>query len=182
MKVLVMKLIIDAVTFALTVPNQTTAFHQVGLLIAFAAGVAVLAILCRSMASFAQEAQSLAVTDHIYDILHAKSVAMDMAYYENPKYFDTLRRAQQEGPHRPTRIVNGLNRLGQNSITLVAMVELLFSFHWLVGLILFTAALPGLIVRLKFSGRIIENGTHEALLKRGGKYARLFERQAIPYR
>ncbi len=31
-------------------------------------------------------------------------------------------------------------------------------------------------------GRIIENGTHEALLKRGGKYARLFERQAIPYR
>jgi ATP-binding cassette subfamily B protein len=32
------------------------------------------------------------------------------------------------------------------------------------------------------NGRIIENGTHEALLKRGGRYAHLFERQAIPYR
>jgi len=32
------------------------------------------------------------------------------------------------------------------------------------------------------NGRIVENDTHEALLKRGGKYARLFERQAIPYR
>jgi len=150
----VMKLIIDAVSFALTVPNQTAAFHQVGLLITLAAGVAMLTMLCRSTAAFAQEAQSLAVTDHIYDVLHAKSVAIDLGYYENPAFFDTLRRAQQEGPYRPTRIVNGLSQLGQNSISLVAMVGLLFFFHWLVGLILFTAALPGLVVRLKFSNRM----------------------------
>ena len=150
----VMKLIIDAVSFALTVPNQTAAFHQVGLLITLAAGVAMLTMLCRSTAAFAQEAQSLAVTDHIYDVLHAKSVAIDLGYYENPAFFDTLRRAQQEGPYRPTRIINGLSQLGQNSISLVAMVGLLFFFHWLVGLILFTAALPGLVVRLKFSNRM----------------------------
>ena len=150
----VMKLIIDAVSFALTVPIQTAAFHQVRLLITLAAGVAMLTILCRSTAAFAQEAQSLAVTDHIYDVLHAKSVAIDLGYYENPTFFDTLRRAQQEGPYRPTRIVNGLSQLAQNSISLVAMVGLLFFFHWLVGLILFTSALPGLVVRLKFSNRM----------------------------
>ena len=77
---------------------------------------------------------------------------MDLAYYENPKFFDTLRRAQQEGPYRPTRIVNGLTRLGQNSISLIAMIGLLFSFHWVVGMILFAAALPGVLVRMKFSG------------------------------
>jgi ATP-binding cassette subfamily B protein len=31
-------------------------------------------------------------------------------------------------------------------------------------------------------GRIIENGTHEDLVFRGGRYARLFEMQAQNYR
>ncbi|RTZ99474.1 MAG: ABC transporter ATP-binding protein [Deltaproteobacteria bacterium] len=150
----VMKLIIDAVTVSVSISGGSSGFRQVGLLIGLAAGLAVFMILCRSAAAFAQEAQSLTVSDHIYDILHAKSVSMDLAYYENPKYFDTLRRAQQEGPYRPTRIVNGLSQLGKNGISLVAMVGLLFSFHWLVGLILFAAALPGLAVRVIFSGKM----------------------------
>jgi ATP-binding cassette subfamily B protein len=106
------------------------------------------------MAGLVKEAQTLTVTDHMYDILHAKSIEADLEYYENPQYFDTLHRAQQEGPFRPTQIINGLVRLGQSSISLVAMAGLLFSFHWGVAVILFVAAVPGVLVRLKYSGKM----------------------------
>ncbi|OEU65500.1 MAG: ABC transporter ATP-binding protein [Desulfobacterales bacterium PC51MH44] len=150
----VMKLIVDAVTFALTAPDKTAAFRQIVLFIVLAIGVALLNALCQMIAGLVKEAQALEVTDYIYNILHAKSVEVDLEYYENPQYYDTLHRAQQEGPYRPTRIVNNLVQLGQSGISLVAMAGLLFSFHWGVAVVLFAAAVPGIIVRVKYSGKM----------------------------
>ena len=146
------KLIIDAVTFALIAPDKIAAFRHVALLIGFAAAVALLNALFQLIAGLVREAQSLTVTDHMYHILHGKSVEVDLAYYENPKYLDTLHRAQQEAPYRPTHIINGLVQLGQSGISLLAMVGLLLSFHWAVAVVLFAAAIPGVLVRLRYSG------------------------------
>jgi len=90
----------------------------------------------------------------MHDVLHEKSLEVDLGYYENPEYYDTFHRAQKEAPYRPTRIVNGLVQLTQNGISLVAMVGLLVSFHWLVAAVLLAATLPGLVVRLRHADRI----------------------------
>jgi ATP-binding cassette subfamily B protein len=87
----------------------------------------------------------------MYDILHAKSTQVDLAYYENPKYYDTLHRAQEEAPERPQSIVQDLLQLGQNSISLIAMLGVLISFHWSVVAILGLAALPAILVRLRYA-------------------------------
>lgn len=165
-----MKLIVDAVTFSLTTPDKVAAFQHVALLIGLAAGVALLNALCGLMAGLVKEAQTLTVTDHMYDILHAKSIEADLEYYENPQYFDTLHRAQQEGPFRPTQIINGLVRLGQSSISLVAMAGLLFSFHWGVAVILFVAAVPGVLVRLKYSGKMYRWERERTQIERKASY------------
>jgi len=149
-----MKLIVDAVTFALGAPDKIAAFRHVALLIGFAAGVAILNSLFQQIAGLIKESQTLKVTDHMYGILHSKSIEVDLEYYENPQYLDTLHRAQQEGPYRPTHIVDGLVRLGQSGISLLAMVGLLFSFHWIMAVVLFAAAIPGILVRLKYSGKL----------------------------
>jgi len=149
-----MKLMVDAVTFSLGAPDRLTAFRHVAVLIGLAAGVALLKALCQMIAGLVKEGQTLAVTDHMYDVLHAKSMEVDLEYYENPQHLDTLHRAQQEGPYRPTRVINGLVGLGQSGISLLAMAGLLFSFHWALALVLFAAAVPGVLVRLKYSGEL----------------------------
>ena len=151
-----MKLIVDAVTFSINTPDKTQAFKQIVLLIVIAAGVALLSALCQLLSNLINEAMSLTVSDHVFDILHAKSVEVDLEYYENPQYFDTLHRAQQEGPYRPAGIVHDLVRLGQNSITLLAMAGLLLSLHWGVACILFLAVVPGLFVRIKYANRMYQ--------------------------
>ena len=46
-------------------------------------------------------------------MLHAKSIALDLEYYENASYYNSLHRAQAEAPYRPVRIVSELAQLGQ---------------------------------------------------------------------
>ena len=150
----VMKLLIDAVTLAVTAPDKAHAFTHIGLLIGLALAVALLTALFQLLGQFSGEAQSLAATDHVTTLIHEKSVTADLAYYEDPAFFDTLHRAQEEGAGRPTHIVNGLIQLGQSSISLISMAALLLSFHPLVAMILFITVLPGILVRIRFSEKM----------------------------
>ena len=150
------KLIVDGVTEALGAADPAAAYGQVLLFIGLAAGVAVISALTQLGGSLVREAQSLAVTDFMYGVLHTQSIRADLAYYENPAYLDTLHRAQMEGPHRPTSIVNGLVNVARSGITLIAMAGLLFTFHWIMAVILVAAALPGVAVRVVFSRRMFQ--------------------------
>jgi ATP-binding cassette subfamily B protein len=149
-----MKMVVDAATAAIAAPDKEAALRRVVVFIVLAGGVALLAGLCRSLAGLVSEIQAQAVTDHVSDVLHAKSAEADLAYYETPDYYDALHRAQQQAPFRPPRIVSGLLQAGQSTISLVAVAGLLCSFHWAVALVLCAAAFPGVLVRLRFSKRL----------------------------
>jgi ATP-binding cassette subfamily B protein len=149
-----MKLVVDAVVVGLATADKGAAFGRVAMLVGLAATVTLASVLCRAVAGFVSEAQGQAVTDHVHDVIHAKSVELDLAYYENSHYHDALQRAQQDASFRPTRILNGLVHVGQSGIALAAMGGLLFSFHWGVAAILFAAALPGVLVRTRYAGRM----------------------------
>jgi ATP-binding cassette subfamily B protein len=149
-----MKRIVDSVAAGIATPGHAGAFQEVLIWILLAGGVAILTAVSRSLGDYASESQSLQVTDAVADILHAQSIAVDLAYYEDPGYYDTLHRAQREAPYRPTRIVNGLIQVAQNGVSVLGIAGLLFSFNWLLALVLFFAALPGVSARLQHSRRL----------------------------
>ena len=151
-----MKLIVDAVTAGLLAPEKTDSLKNVTLLILLAAAAALFAACCRSLSEIVKEAQTQVVTDHVADVIHGKSVAVDLSYYEDPKYYDTLHRAQQEATHRPTRIMDSLTQLGQSGISLLALAGLLFAFRWWVAVMLFAATVPGVWMRLKYARQMYD--------------------------
>ncbi len=165
-----MKLIVDGVMLSMTAADKTESFSRVMFFIGIAAGIALLYALCQLLANMANQAMSLAVTDHVFDLMHAKSVEVDLEYYENPQYFDTLHRAQQEGPYRPTAIVNDLVRLVQNSVTLIAMAGLLITLHWIIAVILFVAVLPGIFVRIHYSNKLFQWQRQRTTTERQASY------------
>lgn len=141
------KQIVDAVSAGIASADLDTALSQVLLYVGMAAGVALLKAICGSLSDLTREVQSMRVTDAVSDLLHAQSVAVDLGYYEDPQYYDTLHRAQQEAPWRSMQIVWGLTQVVQHSISLGGILVLLISFHWVLGLILAAAVLPGTLVR-----------------------------------
>ena len=145
------KLIVDTVATSLNTADKAAPFRQVLFLIVLAGAVTLVTTLCNSLTELVNTAHSQQVTDYMQGVLQAKSIEADLEYYENPRYYDTLQRAQQEAPYRPPQILNRLAQVGQNSISLLAMVGLLLSLHWGIALILFVAGLPSMLVRVKYT-------------------------------
>jgi len=144
-----MKLIVDTAATELA-SGRVPTFNHLALLIALAGAVALISSFVRSIAALISEAQAEEVTDHMQETIHSKSIEVDLEFYENPAYQNTLHRAQHEAPFRPTRLVNGLVQVIQNGISLLAIASLLlFSLPWTITLLLLLSPLPGVLLRLK---------------------------------
>ncbi len=147
-----MKLIVDSVTAGVAASDKSTYFMGTLSLIVLAGITALLASLSRSIGTAVSEAQSAQVSDYVQDVLHSKSIEVDLEYYETPKYYDTLHRAQSDALFRPVRIVSGLFQVGQAMASLLAMAFLLVSLSWILAFALALAAVPAALVRTKFAG------------------------------
>ena len=143
------KLIVDH----LTVPGGAVAAQRpvdvLFLLIAAALAVHLLGNLLQAMLAHIATVQANLVSDHMQRIVQSKSVALDLAYYENSLFFDKLHRAQREAPARPVRIVDGLSQVARNGLTLIGAFALLATFHWSVVLAVVVASIPVMIYRLR---------------------------------
>lgn len=151
---LVMKLLVDTVTSGISAPDQSQYFSQLILLFIAAAGIALLTALCNAGSSYVDEVQSLIMSDRISAMIQSHSIALDLAYYENPIYQDTLHRAQAEGPSRPARIIKDLVQIGQNSISITVVGALIISFSPFIGVILVSAAVPAAVFRIWHSNKL----------------------------
>ena len=148
------KLVIDAVSAALAEPDSMVAFKEIAWLIVLSGCVVLFERILGILAGLVSTTQAHIVTDRMYEILHSKSIEVDLEYYENSDYYDTLHRAQREAPYRPTRILNGLFSFGQSTISVIAIGALLLSFHWSVPVFLVVAAIPDLLVRFRFARKL----------------------------
>jgi ATP-binding cassette subfamily B protein len=145
--ILIRRLLDEVVAISRSPQTGTQAiFTTIGWL----AAVTVGSLTLRSLTGTVGELQGLEVADYMKTILHSKSIEMDLEFYENAEYHDTLRRAQQEAPYRPVRIVNSLLQVAQSGLSLLVMGGfLIFTLHWAFFVALLVAAIPGLWVRAR---------------------------------
>jgi ATP-binding cassette, subfamily B, bacterial len=146
--------LIDAVTEGLKTPSNETSIPHIIMILGGLAGVAVPSVILTVAISLISKTQAQVVTDHMHALLQAKSVEVDLEYYENAQYQDTLHRAQQEASYRPTAILNALLQFGQDAISLLAMVGILWWLHWGIIPLLMLTAVPYFFVRLQQCNRL----------------------------
>ncbi|NCC35229.1 MAG: ABC transporter ATP-binding protein, partial [Chloroflexia bacterium] len=87
--------------------------------------------------------------DYMNHLIHGKALSLDLHFYESPTYYDQLQRASVDAIDRPLALLENLNGLLQNTITLVAMGGVLFIFAWWMPLVLLGGTLPALWVALR---------------------------------
>ena len=117
------------------------------------AGVMLLSELFRSLASYASTVQAILLRDHIHRLVHGQAVRVDLAFYEQPKYFDHLYRARAEAGYRPAMLLQSVGALGQHGLTLIAMGLVLIPYGWPIPLLLLASTLPAFLVLFRYSYR-----------------------------
>ncbi|WP_446009815.1 hypothetical protein [Candidatus Electrothrix sp.] len=103
-----LKLIVDSAAATGLAAGDKTAFGEVVFLIALAGMVSLSSAFFRNISQLVNQAQTLKIANRVYYRLHAKTLEVDLACYENAQYYDKLHRAQKEAPHRTYRIIHDL--------------------------------------------------------------------------
>ncbi len=121
------------------------------LLVALVAAIQLALQILRSAAAYVRTAQSELVQDHISSLIHRKSAAADLGFYDSAEFYDHLHRARSEATYRPVALVEGLGSLLQNATTLIAMGAVLIPFGvWLPAALLIGTA-PALYVAVRYA-------------------------------
>ena len=120
---------------------------------ALMAGVLLLAEFLRSAIEWIRTAQSELVQDHISALVHEKSVAVDLAFYESSEYYDHLNRARSDASSRSLGLLENSGSLLQNSITLLAMAAVLIPYGAWLRFVLLISTLPAFYVVLRLNRR-----------------------------
>ncbi len=143
------KLLVDSLTTAVQTARSWDDVMPSLILVLLMAAVLLVADSLKGLSGWVRTAQTELFRDYITGLIHEKSIALDLAFYDSPEFYDHLHRARSEASYRPLALMENLGNLFQSSTTLLAMAAVLLSFGpWLpVALIASTA--PALFVVLR---------------------------------
>ena len=82
-------------------------------------------------------------------ILTKVSSLADISYFEDPVFYDRLRRAQGESEHRPFHVMNGAVQIFRAVVQMVAMLGILLAFQPVLVLVAVALAVPGLVQQMR---------------------------------
>ncbi|MCB0726365.1 MAG: ABC transporter ATP-binding protein [Ignavibacteriae bacterium] len=89
------------------------------------------------------------VVNYVNNLLHNKSLELDLTYYDNAEYHDTFHRAQQEATSRPLQIVGSVSELIKSIISFVGVAAILASLSIYILLIMILAGIPALVIKFR---------------------------------
>ena len=146
-----LKLVVDRLANGLLADNidGTALFERTTPFLLLLGALSIIQATMRAATEMVSTNHVQLVTDHVHSLIHAKSMVLDLEHFENTAYHNTLHLAQSQASSRPPRIVNSLMRLGQNTLSLLAIAGLVLVFSPLLGALMVAATVPGTILRLR---------------------------------
>jgi ATP-binding cassette subfamily B protein len=145
------KLVVDGVVVAVRNGSSWLNVRPMLISLALLGGVLMLMEVVRNTINWVRTVQAELLQDHITSLIHEKSVAVDLAFYELSDYYDHLHRARREARYRPIALLGNLGALLQNSITLVAMGVILIPLGPWLALALLLSTLPAFYVVIHYA-------------------------------
>jgi ATP-binding cassette subfamily B protein len=147
------KLLVDGLVAAVKASGAGQSLRWLLVLAVLLATVLLLTELLRAASGWVRTVQGQLLRDHVSGLIHDRSMAADLAFYELPEFYDHLHRARSEAGYRPLALLENLGSLLQNGITLLAMGALLIPFGFWLPVVLLLSTLPAFYVVLRHSLR-----------------------------
>lgn len=111
-------------------------------------GVQVLQSLVQHWTQYFQQKQQQLISEHVTLRVLDKAGKIAYSHYENPAFFDALHMAQRQSAYLPSILVQQMQAVLQQSISVVALAGFLFTLHWSLPFFLILLSLPLAISRL----------------------------------
>ncbi len=147
------KLLVDAVVTAARANRTPLSWRDAVPVIALVAaqlGLYLGGSLLQTARTVVQQALQELTTNRVQLTIMEHANRLDLTFFENPKFYDTLQQAQREASFRPLGMVQGLFNQVRSLITFLGMVALMARLGWVVGLAALIAPIPSFIAGSRY--------------------------------
>ena len=115
-------------------------------------GVWVLGALCGAAETGLLEKVGVAVSNHSHHLILKKAARLDIAFFENPAFFDEMEKARSETYRAHNLAVVSL-LIVSSLAGLASMLVLLLAVHWAAPIVLLVTSAPQVIVGGHYAGK-----------------------------
>lgn len=144
--VIITKMVIDSVVRGIQIHSVDPIWLPVGLQLA----IGLVDRLLSTLSNITQQLLQERVSNRVQLLILEKANSLDLAFFENPEFYDKLRRASEESNYKPVMMIAQTFDLGRTIITLFSMLFLLLQLAWWLAVVALVVPLPSFIASTRY--------------------------------
>jgi ATP-binding cassette subfamily B protein len=146
----VAKLLIDGVLAAIHLHGQRSALTLVIWLVVAQFAVQAFSSLLSTLSNIVQQLLQEKTTYRVQLLVMEKANTLDLAFFEDARFYDALQRAQDEASSRPIGMISQTFGLGRTLVTLLSAVAILVSLAWWLAILAILAPVPAFVASMRY--------------------------------
>ncbi len=142
-------LVIDSVVKAIRIHSTTPIWLPIGLQV----GITLLSSLLSTLSNIVQQLLQEQVSNRVQLDILKKANTLDLAFFENPEFYDKMRQAANQSTYQPVSMISQTFDLGRTLVTLISMIFLLLHLAWWLALIALIVPIPAFFSSTRYGWR-----------------------------
>jgi ATP-binding cassette, subfamily B, bacterial len=146
----VAKLLIDGVLNAIRMHGQRGALTLVIWLVVAQFAVQALSSLLSTLSNIVQQLLQEKTSYRVQLLVMEKANTLDLTFFEDAQFYDSLQRAQEEAASRPIGMISQTFGLGRTLVTLLSAVVVLVPLAWWLAILAILAPIPAFVSSMRY--------------------------------
>src|SRR6266480_5883233 len=142
-------LVIDSVVKAISIHSTAPIWLPIGLQL----GIALLSSLLSNLSNIVQQLLQEQVSNRVQLEILKKANTLDLAFFENPEFYDKMRQAANQSTYQPVSMISQTFGLGQTIVTLVSLIFLLVHLAWWLAIVALIVPIPAFFSSTRYGWR-----------------------------
>ncbi|HEY6284780.1 MAG TPA: ABC transporter ATP-binding protein [Ktedonobacteraceae bacterium] len=142
-------LVIDSVVKAISIHSTSPIWLPIGLQL----GITLLSSLLSNLSNIVQQLLQEQVSNRVQLEILKKANTLDLAFFENPEFYDKMRQAANQSSYQPVSMISQTFGLGQTVVTLVSLIFLLVHLAWWLAIVALIVPIPAFFSSTRYGWR-----------------------------
>jgi ATP-binding cassette, subfamily B, bacterial len=142
-------LVIDSVIRAIKIHSTSPIWLPIGLQL----GITLLSSLLNNLSNIVQQLLQEQVSNRVQLEILKKANTLDLAFFENPEFYDKMRQAANQSTYQPVSMISQTFGLAQTVVTLVSLIFLLVHLAWWLAIVALIVPIPAFFSSTRYGWR-----------------------------
>lgn len=149
LSVTITALVIDSVVRAIRIHSVS----PIWLPIALQLGITLFSSLLSNVSNIVQQLLQEQVSNRVQLEILKKANTLDLAFFENPEFYDKMRQATNQSTYQPVSLISQTFGFGQTIVTLVSLIFLLVHLAWWLAIVALIVPIPAFFSSTRYGWR-----------------------------